>query len=48
MAAKVFPGLDFNLQVHDEEEAVESVSKDEADLEVFSDAPSSVRLPGEV
>ena len=48
MAAKAFPGLDFNLQVHDEEETEESISKDEADLEVFSDAPSSVRLPGEV
>ena len=37
--------MDFNLQVPDEEEAEESVSKDEADPEVFSDAPSSVPLP---
>ena len=47
-ATKAFPGLDFNLQVPDEEEAEESVSKDEVDLEVFSDTPSSVPLPGEV
>ena len=46
-AAKAFPGLDFNLQVPDEEEAEESIYEDEADLEVFSDAPSSVPLPGE-
>ena len=46
-AAKAFPGLDFNFQVPDEEEAEESVSEDEADLGVFSDTPSSVPLPGE-
>ena len=46
-AAKAFMGLDFNLQVPDEEEAKESISKDEADLEVFSDAPSSVPFPRE-
>ena len=46
-AAKAFPGLDFNFQVPDEEEAEESVSKDEAYPEVFSDTPSSVPLPGE-
>ena len=34
--------MDFNLQVPDEEEAEESVSEDEADPEVFLDAPSSV------
>ena len=48
IVAKPFPGLDFNLQVPDEEEAKESVSEDEADPEVFSDTPSSVPLPGEV
>ena len=42
-----FPGLDFNLQVPDEEEAKESVFEDEADPEVFSDAPSLVPLPSE-
>ena len=46
--AKAFPGLDFNLQVPDEEEAEESISEDEADPEVFSDTPNSVPLPGEV
>ena len=45
--AKGFLGLDFNLQVPDEEEAEESIYGDEADPEVFSDAPSSVPLPGE-
>ena len=47
MAAKAFPGLDFNLQVPDEEEAEESVSEDEVDPEVFPDARSSVPFPGE-
>ena len=46
-AAKVFPGLDFNFQFPDEEEAEEFVSEDEADLGVYSDTPSSVPLPGE-
>ena len=46
-AAKAFPSLDFNLQVPDEEEAKESISEDEADPEVFPDAPSSVPFPGE-
>ena len=46
-AAKVFLGLDFNFQVLAEGEAEESDSDDEADPVVFSDAPSSVRLPGE-
>ena len=46
-AAKAFPGLDFNLQVPDEEEVEESVSKDKVDPEVFSDTPSLVALPGE-
>ena len=46
-AAKAFLGLDFNLQVPDEEEAEESVSEDEADPEVFPDAPSLVSFPGE-
>ena len=41
--AKVFPGLNFNLQVPDEEEVKESVSEDE----VFPDAPSSVPFLGE-
>ena len=45
--AKAFPGLDFNLQVPDEGEAEESVSKDEADPEVFSDTPNSVPPPDE-
>ena len=33
-AAKAFPGLDFNFQVHDldEEEAEESISEDEAEV----------------
>ena len=39
--------MDFNLQVPDEEEAEESISEGEVDLEVFFDAPSSVPLPGE-
>ena len=39
--AKVFPGLDFNFQVPAEGEAEESNSGNEADLVVFSDAPSS-------
>ena len=39
--------MDFNLQVPNEEEADESVSEDEADHEVFSDAPSLICLPGE-
>ena len=46
-AAKAFPGLDFNIQVHDEEEMEESVSNDEVDPEVFSNTPSSVPLPDE-
>ena len=46
-AAKAFLGLDFNLQVPDEEEAEESVSEDKVDPEVFSDALSSVALPSE-
>ena len=46
-ATKAFPGLDFNLQVPDEEKAKESVFENEADPKVFSDAPSSVPLPGE-
>ena len=46
-AAKDFLGLDFNLQVPDEEEVEESVSEDEADLEVFFDTPSSVPLLSE-
>ena len=46
-ATKVFPGLDFNVQVPNEEEVEESVSEDEADPEVFSDTPSSVLLLGE-
>ena len=45
--AKAFPNLDFNLQVPDEEEAEESVSKDETDPEVFYNTPSSVPLHGE-
>ena len=49
-AVKAFPGLDFNFPVldPDEEEAEESVSKDEEDPGVSSDTPSSVPLPGEV
>ena len=46
-ATKVFPGLDFNFQVPDEEEAEESVSRDEVDPGMYSDTPSSVPLPGE-
>ena len=46
-ATKVFPGLDFNFQVPVEGEAEESDSYHEADPVVFSDAPSSVPLPGE-
>ena len=45
-ATKAFPGLDFNLQVPDEEEAEESVSEDEVDPKVFSNTPSSVPLLG--
>ena len=44
---KAFPGLDFNLQIPDEEEEEESVSKEEANLEVFSDTPNSVPLHSE-
>ena len=39
--------MDFNLQVPDKEEVEESFFKDEADLEVFPDAPSSVPLSSE-
>ena len=39
-AAKAFSGLDFNLQVPDEEEAEVSFSEDEVDPEVFPDVPS--------
>ena len=46
-AAKAFLGLDLNLQVPDEEEDEESVSEDEVDPEVFSDALGSVPFPGE-
>ena len=46
-AAKVFSGLDFNFQVLAEGEAEESDSDDEADLVVFSDAPSFVPHLGE-
>ena len=46
-AATVFPGLDFNFQVPDEEEAEESIFEDEADLGLFSYTPSSVPLPSE-
>ena len=46
--SKAFPGLDFNFQVPNEEEAEESVSEDEADPGVFSDTPNFVPLPGEV
>ena len=46
-APKVFSGLDFNFQVPVEGEAEESDSDNEADLVVFSDAPSSVPLPSE-
>ena len=46
-AAKAFLGLDLNLQVPDEEEAEESVYENEADPEVFSDAPSLVPFTGE-
>ena len=45
--AKAFPSLDFNFQVPNEEEAEESVSKDEADPGVFFDTPNFVLLPGE-
>ena len=34
--------MDFNLQVLEEEEEEESVSEDEADPEVFTNAPNSV------
>ena len=46
-ATKDFPGLDFNLQVPDEEEAEESISDEEVDPEVLSDTHSSVPLPSE-
>ena len=46
-AAKAFPGLDFNLQVHDEEKDEESIFDDEVDPELFSDTHSSVPLPSE-
>ena len=46
-AAKDFSGLDFNLQVPNEEEAKESVSEDDTDPEVFSNAYSSVPSPEE-
>ena len=46
-AAKAFLDLDFNFKVLDEEEAEESISKDEADPGVFSDTPSYVPLPVE-
>ena len=46
-AVKVFPGLDFNFQVPTEGKAEESDSDDEAGPVVFSDAPSTVPLPGE-
>ena len=45
--AKAFPGLDFNFQVFDEEEAKESIYEDEKDPGVFSDTPISVPLPSE-
>ena len=49
-AVKAFPGLGFNFPVPnlDEEEAEESVSKDEEDPGVSSDTLSSVPLPGGV
>ena len=46
-AAKAFLGLDFNLQVLNEEEEEESVSEDEEEPEVFPDAPDSVPFPEE-
>ena len=45
--AKVFPGLDFNYQVPTEGKAEESDSDNEANPVVFSNALSSVPLPGE-
>ena len=45
--AKVFSVLNFNFQVPVEGEAEESDSDNEADPVVFSNAPSSVPLPGE-
>ena len=45
--AKVFLGLDFNFQVPFEGEAEEFDSEDEVDPVVFSNASSSVLLPGE-
>ena len=45
--ANAFPGLDFNFQVPDEEEAKESVSEDKADPGVFFDTLSSIPLLGE-
>ena len=44
---RLFQGLDFNLQVPDEEEVEESMSKEEVNVEVFLDAPISVPFPGE-
>ena len=46
-AAKVFLGLDFNFQVPTEGKVEESNSDNKADPMVFSDALSSVPLPGE-
>ena len=39
--------MDFNFQVPTKGEVEESYFDDEADPVVFSDAPSSVSLPGE-
>ena len=47
-AAKVFSSLDFNFQVPIEGEAEESNSDDKANPAVFSDALSSIALPGEL
>ena len=46
-AAKVFSGLDFNFQVPAKGEAEESDFDDEVEPVVFSDASSSVPLPGD-
>ena len=46
-AAKAFPGLDFNFQVLDEEEAEESISKDEVDPGVLSDTLISIPFSSE-
>ena len=46
-AAKVYPSSNFNFQVPVEMEVEESDSNDEVGTVVFSDAPSSVPLPGE-